>query len=200
MKDDKMIKMLATAAGVAAATAAQGDIVYTDVEDAIVSAGNGSLYVDIEGKTALNTSGSSDDLQFYFVENSPGQTEKPHLSGQNEASAASYSSYITFISKIPADVSIGSSLSYQTEGYLEDYGNGDWTEDGTGYIGFKLGSGNYGWAQLTYNDTDGSMTIHDFAYENSGSAIVAGAIPEPASLALIALTGTAMLGARRFFL
>ncbi len=75
--------------------------------------------------------------------------------------------------------------------------------DVTGFVGFRFtnaGNTHFGWAQFTYNDgTDGSITLRDFAYEDvPNRAILAGAVvsvPEPGSLALLAMGG--VIAARR---
>lgn len=74
--------------------------------------------------------------------------------------------------------------------------------DGTpGYLGFSLiiddpgDPGNpllvYGWALVTLEDNDGVGTLHAWAYEDTGSAIEVGAVPEPrgAILLLLGLAG-----------
>lgn len=67
----------------------------------------------------------------------------------------------------------------------------------TGYVGFRFtpvsgGQLKYGWAQLTVNATGlsggvATVTLVDYAYEDSGTAIQAGvtAIPEPSAVALV---------------
>ncbi len=94
------------------------------------------------------------------------------------------------------------------EAWLADTTNpafqGEWTNNGTsGYIALNWTvAGNnhlYGWAQVSYN-TDHSVTLHDFAYEDTANTpIQAGAIPEPSTYAALTglLAGSAALFARR---
>ena len=71
------------------------------------------------------------------------------------------------------------------------------------YLGLKwdIGSGNflYGWARLDVTaDNMGTATLFSFAYETEpNTSIVAGQIPEPSSLALLAAGGGAVALKRR---
>lgn len=77
------------------------------------------------------------------------------------------------------------SKSQATDGLFES--------GGAGFLGFTLESGNKGW--LSFNvadftgtdDTSYSLTINDWAYEDSGKSIKAGEVPEPAVWSLFAL-------------
>lgn len=69
-----------------------------------------------------------------------------------------------------------------------------------GYVGFKFdidGSTHYGWAQIDVSLSPQEAVISGYAYESTPeTGIVAGEIPEPASLALLA-AGAGALGIRR---
>jgi PEP-CTERM motif-containing protein len=78
---------------------------------------------------------------------------------------------------------------------------GQWSAGGTGYIGFKFvaanGQTDYGWMRVSldptrFQDQMVSATVIDWAYNNTGGAILAGQIPEPSSLALALLGGGAV--------
>ena len=57
---------------------------------------------------------------------------------------------------------------------------------------------NYGWAKLSTTATTGfPAAILGYAYEDSGAAIVAGAIPEPSALGLLITSAIGLIGRRR---
>ncbi len=70
-----------------------------------------------------------------------------------------------------------------------------------GYVGFALHDGpsmDCGWMRVTMNN-NGTGTIHDWAYDNSGVSIAAGfiGVPEPGACALSAVTLTMLRRRRR---
>ena len=71
-----------------------------------------------------------------------------------------------------------------------------------GYLGFKFTSGgttDYGWASLlvTGSPSGQGFTIQQAYFDNSGAAIHVGAVPEPSSMALLALGATGLAAWRQ---
>lgn len=71
-----------------------------------------------------------------------------------------------------------------------------------GFLGFKTSDGNFGWMDLTLSevgsgDTRKIITINGWAYDDSGAAILAGNVPEPNTLALLAAGSVGILARRR---
>ena len=82
------------------------------------------------------------------------------------------------------------------------YGNnGEPLQLGANYIGFSFVNGattDYGWANLVLNcSSTTGFTIQDAYYENTGAAITVGAVPEPSSIALLALGATGLAAWRQ---
>ena len=78
-----------------------------------------------------------------------------------------------------------------------------WQTPGTGYLGFQFtdaGGLETGWAELTVsgqpNDT---FTLDEYAYGTAGESLTAGqtTVPEPGSLALLAVGGAGLLAWRK---
>ncbi|MBM3886247.1 MAG: PEP-CTERM sorting domain-containing protein, partial [Gemmatimonadetes bacterium] len=55
---------------------------------------------------------------------------------------------------------------------------------------------NYGWIRVSVDQAAGTFTVHDWAYEDSGGGIQAGAVPAPGALGLLAV-GASGLGLLR---
>jgi hypothetical protein len=111
---------------------------------------------------------------------------------------------------LPSGYSVGPSSSfYPQSGYFThivtnyngtDYGFG--TTGAMEYIGFRFLNGattEYGYIQLEVDPyvspaNPGGIKFFRLAYENSGAAILTGAVPEPSSLAALAFGGALLAG------
>jgi len=76
---------------------------------------------------------------------------------------------------------------------------GTWTAGQEAYIGLKFDNGgtpNFGWADIT-TVSPADITLHSFAYDNTGADIAAGIVPEPSQIALFALGAAGLVAYRR---
>ncbi len=169
-------------------------------------------YVDIIGGVSSNSPlpGYNFDLT-HAVESGKPKPTKPTINtntGPNfTVNAGGY------VAKLNAGYVISGSSNFQSGGLLAatyfggsgPVASGPWAppNDGTGFVGFSIEPAStplYGWMRLTYDSSSGNLTVADWAYEDSGNSIAAGAtIPEPAETVMIAalLAGSAALFARR---
>lgn len=198
----------------AAATTADAAILYTEVPGGMTIGPDSAIYFDL-------TQTSSGEFFSNIPEQVQNRTAALHFQGKTNTNPAIVSLVETgillvalqvendlhyamkfdsgaFISSSLIDFSINDSPVLLAKGDL-----GPWAGGATNkYLGLAIQSPdpdiwNYGWAEVSYSP--GSLTLHGFAYEtDANTPITAGAIPEPSSVALLALAaGAGALGLRR---
>jgi len=186
------------AAGVAlgAAGTAEAGIIYSGIQNVTVAAaGNSGIHT-----ASIDVDGGGADLQLVVVR-SAGAFGLAFLNPLVGAVAADPSS----LTKFASGGTIGSGAAFDG-GSVAAYGNvggtfiGNFNFSSNGFAGFQLASGNFGWIRLhTATQAGGSttsldaLTAIDWAYEDSGASIQAGAgvpsggtAPAPSALALLA--------------
>jgi hypothetical protein len=77
----------------------------------------------------------------------------------------------------------------------------------TGYIGFRFDPNGvagvqtwYGWMHISAGSDSSPFangTVIDWAYDNTGTGIQVGSVPEPSSIALLAMGAVGLLALRR---
>jgi hypothetical protein len=215
---------VATAAvAVGPAEHAEATIVYSGAQNVPLSDGSPGIYINLVTKTATASPGSSPgwDINPYVNGGSsgtffgmylpPGST--PLLVKSSAAGAGGAD-----VAKLAAGATIGPSSTLIGQpaqfAFMNNATAGDWVGAGSGYMGIEftesgVNGGNpvFGWMQIS-KTVDGEpprggptgITFVDWAYDDTGAAIAAGAttVPEPSSLALLAAGAVGLLARRGY--
>jgi len=198
----------------AAIPAAQGAIVYTSLgSSGITVSGSNQLYIDWQGQSTGSSAFAGSDIGLSIVPVSIGG--HPYYNSL----VASNLAYVN-ISVYPFRTTVANRFGYGNpivsqpapdgstfynvkKTYLSESnnpGNYYWTPSATHYyLGVQLTPSNdYGWVEIALTSFD-SLTVYGFAYNTTGAAINAGAVPEPADAGVLAgvLAGSAAAYAAR---
>lgn len=162
--------------------------------DIIISTTFGGIFVDVDNfsNASSSTQQTGWDLNAFF-------------GGEGFANSANFQPARVSISNNSAILNltngsvVDGSLNYFSGAAGSDShigsSDGQFASGSTGFIGFKLinNSNNgpyYGWMRVNLSNTGNTGSIIDWAYETDGTAINVGVVPEPTSLALLALGGS----------
>lgn len=103
------------------------------------------------------------------------------------ASAYNYVSKLALGAPVAAQAFLAASL-YGTMAFNGGYGNDQWLSAGTGYVGVRFNTNQYGWIRVTMDGAPlNSFTVVDYAWGDPGEAVFAGQVPAPGSLPVLAL-------------
>ena len=132
-----------------------------------------------------------------------GSTLKDTLNFFNPSGIPGTNAYVTLgtgVASLAAGTSISGSSTY-TSGAYTSTGAGAWTLNAANIVGFRFVNAasqvRYGWMRIQVGATVTTRSFVDYAYEDTGAAINAGAVPGPAGLAALALGAMGIRGRRR---
>lgn len=187
----------ALAAGAAAVTAASADasIVYSGVQDISIgqfSALNLNIDGDYYGDVLLKN--------YVFGGASYMGARVNYSTGKLVSFNAGPFGY-SYVSALSAGAAINASSAGPNRFGSMAFGsanpNAQFNNATNVYLGLSFASYDsnffYGWVRVSVNQAAGTFVVHDWAYENSGAGIAAGAVPAPGALGLFA-AGASGLG------
>ena len=166
---------------------AAADTLYSNFQNLTIPATFDGLYLDVDG-----TNGSSTDMQTPVA----GWDINPFFGGQAVANSPAFqpvrlgtTSLSTLANLEVGDVvGVGNVFStFQQSGGGAGYGGSEthlgssFIANTEGYLGFRLND-NYGWMRVVFTDNASGAVIKDWAYDNSGTAIVVGRIQQAAAV------------------
>lgn len=190
--------LVVPALALALAATSHAAIVASGIRDLVITNTFEGIYLDVDAGTLVPMEGTGWDLNPFFggegVANSP-SFEPVRATVDVNSPILSLSSGQT--------VSGASTFAIGHAGSASHVGNGlaQFVSGSEGLFGFKFvtnaSDGPYfGWMRVTFSNTNAPGMIHEWAYENSGSAISVGAVPEPTVLVSM-LVGAAGFCLRR---
>lgn len=177
-------------------------VIYSGIQNIAIATGFDGVYVDVENtNNATNHSYSvfTDwDVNLFFGgvgEFNQANFQPVRASGSDPYSAMQNLTMCQLISAASTFASgVGGSGDFGSE-HL-GVGAGQFQPNTDGYIGFRLNGTNYGWMRVSFTFDEPGALIRDWAYDNSGASISAGAVPEP-SRAMLLFVGMGGIMIRR---
>ena len=106
------------------------------------------------------------------------------------------------IAALPFAPVLSASFNHGTLAFGQGGPHSQWAQQGQGYAGFEFNTGageQYGWASITMNEgtPHNGFILDSYAYGDPGDVVLAGQVPEPGSLALLAVGGAGLLAWRK---
>ena len=207
---DGRLAAYATVAGAALAAPAipnaDAAIVYSGVVNYNIPSTTAGIYLNVvTGVTAITPAGAPGwDLNPWS--SSGFQIWANNAASPNDGVLQNFTggSSATLVDNIPVGTSVDGTWSYGRSSNIETTGPTAFLLNSSNNIfGFRFlnegtGAYNFGWARVSLAATYQGQprTLVEYAYENTGAPILAGAIPEPSTLALLSVMAVGAIGVR----
>ena len=198
-----LIRPLAAVAATASALmTSQGAVIYSGVVN-VSTLSTGGTY-SLPNLSAVNIDGVSAS-EFNLSSNSTkGTNHRLDTFSEGFDFVSSVDSFSSYLANFNSSQSVGSGSLFSGEGnaFVNGFGS-NWDAASTGYFGFRFNpSGSqtlYGWGQLSLSADSTTMTLVDYAYDDTGASILTAAVPEPSVslLGLMGLTSVCFLRSRK---
>ena len=174
---------------------ARATIVYSGQKNIAISSNFEGVYINVTAPESSTSASGSWDLNPFFgglgIANSPGfQPARSGVGGEAPILALSLGTSVG--SSLTHSSGWGGSGAEDGSGHL-GLGAGQFKSGQTGYLGFKLLSGTdvkYGWMRVNLTSNGETGSVVDWAYDNTGSQILTGAMASLGAQPIVSLTDT----------
>ncbi len=185
-----------------ASISANAAVIYSGVQNIAIPTTFDGVYLDIDTGTTSTSVITGWDINPFFGGFALGNSAafQPVRTGTGNSDTILNLAYGTIVDSL---------LNYATgeAGSSDHIGGGanQFTDGSSGYLGFKFTDNSnagtfFGWMRLTLTANTSGATIHEWAYDNTGSGLLVGslaAVPEPSRAMLLLLGLISMLIRRR---
>ncbi len=188
--------LLAAATAAAAVGTQQADaaIVYSGVVNIPIPDNIDGVYIDVDTGALGSTGGAT-----------PGWDLNPYQSGRsffNTGAGAGVVSSTSAAGGVLQNLAVGASIDASRLYAKDNFTGADMAQfpvGGTGIVGFQTNAGSFGWLRFRSSAAGSAGAIVDYALDDGGDPILAGAtgVPEPGSMGLFALGAVGLASWRR---
>jgi hypothetical protein len=205
--NDKPIKLfrffLLASAACFLSVPAGAAVIYSGLQNIPIATGFDGVYVDVEDiNSATNHSSGTItgwDVNLFF--GGVGEFNQANFQPVRVNAADPGSAILNLPLGTPIDVTSPFATGVGSSGDLGSehvgFGASQFQPNSEGYIGFRLNGGQYGWMRVSFTFDDTGAVVHDWAYDDAGSAIFAGMVPEPDRSVLLLMGLISVISRRR---